>query len=208
MEQVLLNFFNHHGKDSFYLLAAVITLASFLKFVVPPLPGDLTVLIISFILAVRQASLLPIIVGITAGGMAGALTAYWFGSRHGDYLLKNRFFQAYNDRAEEPFRKGAWFILCFNRFMPGVRPFIFPLAGIYRVRLDLVLFSAVFSNFLFGVFIFSIASLAGKHFEDIKILYGLLGFWLEFTILALVAGGVLLFCKERIMKYRRKADIE
>lgn len=208
MEQILLDFFNHHGQDSFYLLALVITLASFLKYVVPPLPGDLTVLVISFILAVKHASLFPIIVGITAGGMAGAVVAYWFGLKHGDFLMKNRYFQSYNDRAEEPFRKGAWFILSFNRFMPGVRPFIFPLAGIYKVKLELVLFSAVFSNFIFGVFIFSIASLAGKHFEDIKILYGLLGFWLEFTILALVAGGVLLFCKDRIMKFRRKADAE
>jgi hypothetical protein len=48
--------------------------------------------------------------------------------------------------------------------------------------------------------------LAGKHFEDVKILYGLLGFWLEFMILSLVAVGVLLFCKEKILKYRRKID--
>ena len=208
MEQVLLDFFKLHADDSLYALAFVITLASFLKYVVPPLPGDLTVLIVSFLLAVRHTSLLPIIAGITAGGTAGAVVAFWFGLRHGNILLANKYFQSYNERAEEPFRRGAWFILSFNRFLPGVRPFIFPLAGIYKVRFGLVLLSALFSNFIFGVFIYSLSSLAGKHFEDVKILYGLLVFWLEFVILSLVAAGVLLFCKEKIMKYRRRAGEE
>jgi membrane protein DedA with SNARE-associated domain len=206
MEQALLNFVSHHGNNSLYILTLVITLASMLKYVVPPLPGDLTILLSSFYLALHQASLLPIIVGITLGGMSGALIAYRLGSKNAGFLLSKKYFQSYNERAEEPFKKGAWFILLFNRFMPGLRPFIFPLAGIYKIDLKLVFFSAFAGNFIYGVFIYSISSLAGKHFEDVKILYGLLGFWLEFVILSLVAAGVLYFCKDKILKYRRKTE--
>jgi membrane protein DedA with SNARE-associated domain len=206
MEESLLKFFSHQGSNTLLTLTLVITLASLLKYVVPPLPGDLTILFASFYLALRQTTLLPVLFGITAGGMVGALIAYAIGAKKGRNFLTRKILQMFNGRFEAPFRKGAWFILVFNRFLPGIRPYVFPLAGIYGIDFRLVALSAFLGNFIYGIFVFSIASLAGKHFEDMKILYGLMGFWLEFTVLSLVAAGVLLFCKDKLFRYRRKAD--
>lgn len=206
MEQILLNFFNNHGGNSGLVLFLAITSAALLKYVLPPLPGDLAILLASFYLVLHNSHLFPIIIGITAGGTAGAVIVYFMALKESDVCSSNKYFHPCHEKMSAPFRKNAFLFMTFNRFIPGLRPFIFPLAGIYRINLGSVLLAAFAGNLFYGLFIFALALLSSRHFEDIKILYGLLGVWLEFFVLSAVGIAIIWFYRDRIFRFRRKDD--
>ena len=206
MEKALLQFIYEGGRVSVYFAFALAFAASLIKYVVPPLPGDLTILLLSFYVTMKQQSLVPVAVGIALGGTIGAIAAYKIGSKGSGagWVFFGEKIQNYYDRMEAPFRKSSFFIMAFNRFLPGIRPFIFPLAGAYKIDFGLAAASAVIGNIVFGAFIYTVVLFAGRHLQQVKVLYHILGLWLEFLVISVLVASLVFLYRKKIFKLIRR----
>jgi len=113
---------------------ALLFLATFIEHVFPPFPGDLLVVLGAWYAVQGQLSWPMVLAFTTAGAVAGAWVDYRIGAALGTKLEArastsrwltpgrlNAFDIAYR-------RWGSW-LLVLNRFMPGVRAFLFLAAG-------------------------------------------------------------------------------
>jgi membrane-associated protein len=112
----------------------VIFLATFVEHVFPPFPGDLLVVLAAWYAVQGELSWAGLLLWSTLGAVAGA----WVDHRVGAWLGRRLDLRSGRSRLLPPERLeafeaayrrwGSWLIL-FNRFMPGVRAFIFLAAG-------------------------------------------------------------------------------
>jgi membrane-associated protein len=113
---------------------AVLFFATFVEHVFPPFPGDLLVVLGAWYAVNGQLSWPMLLVFSTAGALAGA----WIDHRVGVALGRRLERRAAHSRLLPPERLaafeaayrrwGSW-LLVFNRFMPGIRAFLFLAAG-------------------------------------------------------------------------------
>jgi membrane protein DedA with SNARE-associated domain len=113
---------------------AVLFLASFIEYVFPPFPGDLLLVLAAWYSAHGALSWTASFLWVTAGALIGA----WIDWRVGVWLAPRLARRA--EAGEHPFaaklrafeagyaRWGSW-LLVLNRFMPGIRAFLFVAAG-------------------------------------------------------------------------------
>ena len=112
----------------------VLFLATFVEHVFPPFPGDLVVVLGAWYAVQGQLSWPLLLLYSTAGALAGS----WVDHRAGAWLGHRLDLRSGRSRLLPPERLlafeaayrrwGPWLIL-LNRFMPGVRAFIFLAAG-------------------------------------------------------------------------------
>ena len=113
---------------------AVLFLATFVEHVVPPFPGDLLVVLGAWYAVQGELSWAMLLLFSTAGAVAGAWVDHrvgaWLGHRLDLRSGRSRLLPTERLMAfEAAYRRwGSWLIL-LNRFMPGVRAFIFLAAG-------------------------------------------------------------------------------
>ena len=138
--------------------------------------------------------------------VAIAMAAYRLGTKGTSRLLFNERLQGYHDRLRSPFKRCSFLMMVFNRFLPGIRPFVYPLAGAYKVDLGLAFISAAVGNVLFGLFICAVVLLAGSSLERIKALYSVLGIWLEFTCLSLLVLFLLFLYRRKLFGLIKRED--
>lgn len=181
----LLQPFLGHGLEGIYLLLA---LAAFLKYVAPPVPGDLCLLLGVFYLGLRGGSQGAGVAAIAAGGATGALAAYFWGRRFGRVLHRWKRVSSLCRRVEGILgRWGAWALLA-NRFVPYVRTLMYPAAGILKIPAGRVAAAAVAGNLLFAVLVVALGYTAGRSFPRLQSLYHLYQFWLGALALALLGA--------------------
>jgi membrane protein DedA with SNARE-associated domain len=147
------------------LLAYVfLALAAMLEYVVPPFPGD-TIVLLGGVLAVRgEKPWFWVFLAITFGSMVGAAFDYFLGKRWAARIerrtaMPSRWWgvspEKLHDVQERMRHRGTWLLLA-NRFLPGIRAFIFVGAGASglpfgRVMLWGTLSSAAWNAALMGV---------------------------------------------------------
>ncbi|MCX7829558.1 MAG: hypothetical protein N2445_00655 [Acidobacteria bacterium] len=204
MEQSFIDFLTKELAISVYFTLVLTLSLALLKYLIPPLPCDITVLILSFLTVLQNKPFWPISVGIVSGGTIGALLAYRMGFKGKEMEFLSEKMKFAIGKFEQPFKKSYLFILIFNRFLPGIRPLIFPLAGFYKVNHFAVFSTAIIGNILFALFIFFIVSTAGKQLEEIKGLYRIIGVWIEFLVLSFVVFFVLFLYRKKIFFGLRK----
>jgi membrane-associated protein len=123
---------------------AVLFLGSLVEYVFPPFPGDTLVVLGAWYAVNGVLSWPSTFVAVTAGAVAGAWIDYRIGAvlgrgleegatRRGPLTVERL------RKVEEGYRRfGAWFLLA-NRFLPGVRAFLFVGAGAARIPVGKVL---------------------------------------------------------------------
>ena len=113
---------------------AVLFLATFVEHVFPPFPGDLLVVLGAWYAVHGQLSWPMLLVFSTAGALAGA----WVDHRVGVALGRQLARRATRSKLLPPerleafeaaYRRWGHWLLVFNRFMPGIRAFLFLAAG-------------------------------------------------------------------------------
>jgi membrane-associated protein len=123
---------------------AVLFLGSLVEYVFPPFPGDTLVVLGSWYAVNGMLSWPMTFVAVTAGALAGVWIDYRVGAALGRSLeagasRRGPLTAERLRRVEEGYRRwGAWFLLA-NRFLPGVRAFLFVGAGAARIPLGRVL---------------------------------------------------------------------
>jgi membrane-associated protein len=123
---------------------AILFLASSLEYLFPPFPGDLLLVLGAWYAAHGELSWLTTFLCVTAGALVGATINYkigaWLARRidrratEGGHPLAEKL-----ARFEVSYRRWGGWLLVFNRFMPGIRAFLFVAAGASGIPLRRVL---------------------------------------------------------------------
>ena len=136
-------------------LPFLVALSAFLKYVVPPFPGDSVMLVGFFLSAHGGSPPWTIVMAAFAGGLLGAVCAFFLGQRLGAPLLERleasttrkvpvarlrHLFQTFGERA-----------LLLNRFLPVLRSFMLYAAGASGLRAGPAIFWSACSNLLFAL---------------------------------------------------------
>jgi membrane protein DedA with SNARE-associated domain len=112
----------------------VLFLGSLIEYVFPPFPGDTLVLLGAWYAVHGELSWPLTFLSVTAGAVAGAWIDYQVGAALGRRLDRSAARRGgitadRLHRVEQGYRRyGAWFLVA-NRFLPGVRAFLFVAAG-------------------------------------------------------------------------------
>jgi membrane-associated protein len=112
----------------------VLFLGSLVEYVFPPFPGDTLVLLGAWYAVHGELSWPVTFLSVTAGAVAGAWIDYQVGAALGPSLdrgaeRRGPLTAGRLHRVEQGYRRyGAWFLVA-NRFLPGVRAFLFVAAG-------------------------------------------------------------------------------
>jgi membrane protein DedA with SNARE-associated domain len=162
----------------------------------PPIPSELILPFVGFLVGRGEIGFLPALIASTAGSLSGALILYalgrWEGRnlilRYGRYL---RVKEADLDRAEGWFDKYDEWVVLFGRMVPGVRSVVSIPAGMLRTPfLRFVLLttagSAAWNTLLLGA-----GWYLGENWQQIEGFMGSLSnFVLVLVAVALVAAAI------------------
>jgi len=123
---------------------AVLFGATFVEYVFPPFPGDTIVLLGAWYVVQGELSWPAAFTAVTAGAVAGAWLDWRVGSAlalavEGRGALRGPLDSARLARFEAAYRRWGGLLLVANRFLPGIRAFLFVAAGATRIPLRKVL---------------------------------------------------------------------
>ncbi len=154
----------------------VLLFASFIEYVFPPFPGD-TVVLLGAWYAVQGVLSWPMtFAAVTGGAMAGAFVDYQIGARLGRGLdrtaaRRGPLTAERLARFEAGYRRWGALFLVANRFLPGLRAFLFVAAGAAGIPLGKVLLYGGVSAALWnGLLLFAGAVLA-RNLPDLGALF-------------------------------------
>jgi membrane protein DedA with SNARE-associated domain len=167
--------------------------ASFVEYVFPPFPGDLMVVFGAWY-AVQGALSWPVtFLAVTAGAMAGAFVDHRVGVALGRGLTRGWAARLGLDperlaRFEASYRRWGVLLLLVNRFLPGVRGFLFVAAGASGIPVGTVLLYGGLSAALWNAGLLAAGALLANNVEE---LVSLLERYTQVAWLALVAAALL-----------------
>lgn len=193
--------------------AALYTLlgfATFIEGVFPPVPSDVIVAVGAFLAARRGMNLYATIAVIVGGMTLGASAIYWLARRYGSVWMHAQLKRFGVDSAERQLEAmygryglGALFL---GRFVPGLRMFVPPVAGMLRVPFVTSIALIALASLVWYGLIAALAFRVGSdwelfHFAMLRLLRRV-----GFTAAAFLALAVLVgWALWRLRKFRREA---
>ena len=185
---------------------AILFLGSLIEYVFPPFPGDTLVVLGAWYAVSGKISWPLAFVAVTAGAVAGAWIDYRIGVALGAALERGAMRRGpitleHVRRVEAGYaRWGAWFLLA-NRFLPGIRAFLFVGAGAARLPVGKVLLWGGISAAAWNAMLLLVGALLVSNLSEF------VG-WLErYTALAwafMAVASVLLLARFALVAARRK----
>ena len=179
-----------------FALPLLVALAAFLKYVVPPFPGDSVMLVGFFLSAHGGSPIWTIALGAFLGGLAGAAGAFQLGRHLGTPVLDRleqrggkrvpvekmrQLFQTFGEKA-----------LLLNRFLPIVRSFMLYAAGASGLRRGPAIFWSAGSNLLFTLLLAFVGHNVSASWPEIVALFKSVGRGAGALALGLLAAFLLL----------------
>jgi membrane-associated protein len=172
---------------------ALLFLATFIEHVFPPFPGDLLVVLGAWYAVQGQLSWPMVLAFTTAGAVAGAWVDYRIGQALGTRLEA----RASSSRWLTPGRLtafdiayrrwGSW-LLVFNRFMPGIRAFLFLAAGAAGLPERRVVLLGGLSALLWNALLLAAGGLLAHNLDE---LISLVDRYMRVAAIALAAAALL-----------------
>jgi membrane-associated protein len=168
---------------------ALLFAATFVEHVFPPFPGDLLLVLGAWYAVSGQLSWPMVFLFSTAGAVAGAWLDHrvggWMGARLEARAGRSRLLTAEQlERFEVAYRRWGSLLLLANRFMPGIRGFLFVAAGASRIPLARTLLLGGASALLWNALLLTAGALLAENAE------GLVRLVSQYMV---VAGGLLGF---------------
>ena len=150
-------------------------LASFLEYVFPPVPGDAVAVLGAWYATHGGLSWGVLFASLSIGAMAGSAFDWrlgrWLGERLDDRAAAGRLDRDRLERFERAYRRWGGLLLVVNRFMPGIRAFIFVAAGASRVPLWQVLVYGGLSAALWNVLLLGAGVFVAKNEGELVALF-------------------------------------
>ena len=155
-----------------FLIYFFLGLSAFVENLVPPIPGDTITAFGAFLVGVGKLSFLGVYISTTIGSLLGFLTLFWLGGFLGRHFFIERDFKFLRAKdiikAEEWFGRYGYFLILFNRFMPGIRSAVALAAGISRFRTVPVLFLSLLSCAAWNLIWIFMGHTLGTHWETVE----------------------------------------
>ncbi len=151
---------------------AVLVGASFVEYVFPPFPGDTIVLLGAWYAAHGALSWPAAFAAVTLGAVLGAWVDWRIGralapSIESRAAARGALDAARLARVEAAYRRwGAW-LLVANRFLPGIRAFLFVAAGASGIPLARVLLLGAASAALWNALLLAAGSLLVRNVDEL-----------------------------------------
>jgi membrane protein DedA with SNARE-associated domain len=190
----------------------LLALGAGLEYIVPPVPGDLVVLLGAFLVGRHAWSATLVWSAVLMGSVIGLSVDYAFGVwvAHRDSRWRQRYpwwgrLGPSIDRFDQFYRK--WGALCIvaNRFVPALRAMFFVAAGMAGIRYWKVLVLGLVSAVLWNLLLFSAGLSVGYNWSRLRSLLGTYSrlAWGAAIVAILVALVVFLYRRRRA---RRQDD--
>jgi len=181
--------FDFLGRQPLWPIYVFLGVASMVKYVLPFLPGDTLMLVALFWIGMKAGSWPVAVLAVTVGGFLGAVITFDWGVRAGRAGRKRiKGIGSVAVSVQPMLRRWGWWPLLFNRFVPYVRPFLFPAAGMLDMKRKPVYISAFIGNVLFGIILAAIGYSAGRRYARLNSLFHLYQYWLAIIFLVMVAA--------------------
>ena len=186
--------------------------ATFVEYVFPPFPGDLVVVLGAWWAVEGHISWPATFAAVTAGAIAGAWIDYQVGAWIGRRLetratlpdVVHRVLTADRvARFEEGYRRWGGLLIAANRFLPGVRAFLFLAAGAARVPLRRVLLLGALSAILWNALLLGAGALLARNLDDLVALFDRYTQAASTAVVAAVAVGAAAWLLRRRAARRR-----
>jgi membrane protein DedA with SNARE-associated domain len=130
----LVEYLESVSPETLYVLIGVV---AFIEAIFPPMPADMVVALTAFLAARRGANLYVTIIIIVGAMSLGSALVYWVARRYGADWMHRQMKRFGVDTAERrlealygKYGLGAIFV---GRFVPGLRMFVPPVAGMLKV---------------------------------------------------------------------------
>ena len=201
MLEFLENLFENIDPLTAYI---VIFLSAFTENVVPPIPGDTVVILGAYLVGTGRLNFLGVYLATTLGSVVGFVTMYIVGKYAGVAFLatpqgKRLFKEKYLEKTRIWFGKWGYGVILANRFLSGTRSVISLFAGIFRLRLSLVIILALISSMIWNALLISGGLLLGRN-------WSLLEKWIVRYNQILLVLLVLIILYFVIKRYFKKRD--
>jgi len=155
-----------------FLIYFLLALSAFVENLVPPIPGDTITAFGAFLVGVGKLSFAGVYISTTIGSLLGFLCLYWVGGVLGRHFFIERDFRFLRAKdiikAEEWFGRYGYFLILFNRFMPGIRSAVALASGISRFRALPVLFLSLLSCAAWNLIWIFMGHTLGTHWETVE----------------------------------------
>lgn len=146
--------------------------ASFVEYVFPPFPGDMIVLLGAWYAVQGQLSWPVTFAAVTAGAVAGAYVDYRLGVLLARGLAHGWAARLGLDpqglaRFQASYRRWGALLLVANRFLPGIRAFLFVAAGASGVPVRAALLYGGISAALWNALLLAAGALVARNVDEL-----------------------------------------
>ncbi len=151
---------------------AILFGATLVEYVFPPFPGDLVVVLGAWYAVQGEISWASALVAVTAGALLGAWIDHRIGAALGrrvDRRLARRspISEERLLRFEASYRRWGVLLLAANRFLPGIRAFLFVAAGASGIPLRTVLLFGGISAIAWNVVLLGAGALVARNVQEL-----------------------------------------
>ncbi|BDG03712.1 DedA family protein [Anaeromyxobacter oryzae] len=183
---------------------AILFVASFIEYVFPPFPGDLVVVLGAWYAVHGELSWPVAFLSVTAGAVVGAFVDHQIGASIGRRLdaraaRRGALSSERLARFEVSYRRWGPALLVANRFLPGVRAFIFLAAGACGIPLRTVLVFGGISAALWNALLLALGGLAARNVDELVLIVD------RYTRAAWVVLGGVVVVAAAVVLWRRRA---
>lgn len=198
-----------------YLFLFVI---AYLENVIPPIPGDVPVAFVGYLLALDGLSFPACVAAASLGSLSGFMTTYFIGREIGMQIyveagskFKRRVARAAHrlfppeqmDRFRDKFAHYGYGIILINRFLTGTRAIISVTAGIMHLNWFYVFVTALIGAVIWNILLVGGGYVLGDNWREIGGYISTYGTII--TILVMVGLGLLI---NRFVKSRKESHKE
>jgi membrane protein DedA with SNARE-associated domain len=202
MIEYLENLFEQVNPLTAYI---ILFLSAFTENVIPPIPGDMVVLLGAYLVGSGRLNFPGVYLATTLGSVAGFMTMYAVGKYAGGAVLASkqgkRFFKEESlQKVRIWFGKWGYGVILVNRFLSGTRSVISLFAGIFHLRVIPVIFLALIGSMIWNALLIGGGLLLGRNWE-------LLGKWITTynkILLVLLVVVIVYFVVKRYFLKRDK----
>lgn len=177
------------------LLIAVLSVASALENIIPPIPADVVVLFGGFLAGQGAAPVGVVFVAVWLGNVAGALLVYGAGRRYGASFFAGRWGRfllqpTQLERLDAFYRRHGFWVIFVSRFLPMFRAVVPVFAGVaqmplWRTAVPIACASAIW----YGLIVY-VGAAAGANWQVIRTQIAGTGRWFWAVAgLAIIAVG-------------------
>jgi len=179
-----------------WVMLSVLFVSAMIEYVIPPFPGDTVTLAGALLITAYDYSFLPVFLAVLAGGLAGAAIDFYFGvwlSQSGRIATSR--WQAIRttmngmDKVAKAFARHGEAYIVINRFLPGVRAFLFLFAGMVGMRFGRVMFFALISGIAWNLLVVGAGMMLGANIDLLEKVFRhyTMAVWIILAVVALLA---------------------